>query len=140
MGNSSCGYKSTLMNNFLNTRTNIMNLQFGTNKCEKMHIGKNHNQDICSRLSVDTWKKIVIEDDKKKKYLKYFSKNRPLGRFFLVVAKSVPELCVCLSPPHAIFFEASNWPSDHMIRSRPQIGYPPPQKKCLPSSEMCKLL
>ena len=70
LGISLCGYKSTLMNNFLNTRTNIMNLQFGTNKCEKMHIGKNHNQDICSRLSVDTWKEILIEDDKGKKDLK----------------------------------------------------------------------
>ena len=25
-------------------------------------------------------------------------------------------------PSHAIFFEASRWPSDHMIRSRPLIG------------------
>ena len=31
-------------------------------------------------------------------------------------------LSLCRSPPHAIFFEAS----DHMIRSRPLIGRPPP--------------
>ena len=31
-----------------------------------------------------------------------------------------------LSPPNAIFFKASNWPSDHMIRSWPLIGWPPP--------------
>ena len=32
---------------------------------------------------------------------------------------------VCLSVPfHAIFFEASHWPSDHMTRSRPLIGQP----------------
>ena len=31
---------------------------------------------------------------------------------------------ICMSPPHAIFFEASHWSSDHMIRSRPLIGQP----------------
>ena len=34
-------------------------------------------------------------------------------------------LSVCLSPSHAIFFEASHWSSDHMTRSRPLIGQPP---------------
>ena len=53
----------------------------------------------------------------------FLSKNRPLGRFFLVVAMSV-----CLSPFHVIFFEASHWPSGHMIRSRPLIGRPFPAK------------
>ena len=44
-----------------------------------------------------------------------------------------------LSPPHAIFFEASCWPSDHMISSRPLIGqpsFPPtptPMYHCLPN-------
>ena len=49
-----------------------------------------------------------------------FSLNRPLGRFGLVVAMSVR----ISSPPHAIVFEASHWPSDHMISSRPLIGKP----------------
>ena len=30
-----------------------------------------------------------------------------------------------MSPHNAIFFEASHWPSDHMIRSRPLIGRSP---------------
>ena len=34
------------------------------------------------------------------------------------------SVCVCLSPSHAIFFEASDWSSDHMTRSRPLIGQP----------------
>ena len=29
-----------------------------------------------------------------------------------------------MSPPHAIFFEASHWPSDHTISSRTLIGQP----------------
>ena len=34
-------------------------------------------------------------------------------------------MSVCLFVPfHAIFFEASHWPSDHMTRSRPLIGQP----------------
>ena len=40
LGISVCGYKSRKMNNFLNTRTQIMGLQFGSEKCEKLHIGK----------------------------------------------------------------------------------------------------
>ena len=33
-------------------------------------------------------------------------------------------MCICLSPFHVIFFEASHWPSGHMIRSRLLIGRP----------------
>ena len=51
----------------------------------------------------------------------YFPQNRPLGRFFLLVAMSV-YIYICLSPPHAICFDACYWPSDHMIRSRPLIN------------------
>ena len=40
LGISECGFKSKQMNNFLNTRTNIMKLQFGSDKCEKVHIGR----------------------------------------------------------------------------------------------------
>ena len=46
LGINICGYQSKQMNAFLNTRTNVMNLQFGSEKCEKMHIGKKHNQNI----------------------------------------------------------------------------------------------
>ena len=53
-----------------------------------------------------------------------FSKNRPLGRFFHIVAMSV-YLSVCLFVPFSCyFFEASHWPSDPMISSRPLIGQP----------------
>ena len=32
-----------------------MNLQFGRDKCVKMHIGKKHNIDKCGDVSVDAW-------------------------------------------------------------------------------------
>ena len=44
-----------------------------------------------------------------------------------IIESRCPYVClsVCLSVPfHAIFFEASHWPSDHMTRSRPLIGQP----------------
>ena len=51
--------------------------------------------------------------------------------FFTELAQWAPMsvrvgVCVgtCLSPSHVIFFEASHWPSDHMISSRPLIGQP----------------
>ena len=56
LGISECGFKSRKMNNFLNTRANIMNLQFGRDKCEKMHIGKDHDENICIEFEMDTWK------------------------------------------------------------------------------------
>ena len=40
LGVSLCGYKTNKMNDFLNTRTKLMNLQYGCDKCEKLHIGK----------------------------------------------------------------------------------------------------
>ena len=45
----------------LNIRTNIMNLQFGCDKCEKLHIGKTQNKDICPELTFDSWKEELIE-------------------------------------------------------------------------------
>ena len=52
-----------------------------------------------------------------------FFKESALGRFFHRVAMSV-FLCIC--PFSCNFFEASHWPSGHMIRSWPLIGRPPP--------------
>ena len=65
-----CGFKSKEMNNFLNTRTNIMNLQFGSDKCEKVHIGKKLNKDVCPTLLVDSWKEVVEENGDGKQTLK----------------------------------------------------------------------
>ena len=52
-----------------------------------------------------------------------FSKNRPLADSF--IESRCPSARVRVYPFfHAIFFEASHWPSDHMTRSRPLIGQP----------------
>ena len=70
LGISKCGYKTKQMNEFINARTNIMNLQFGCDKCSKMHIGKRINEDICQSVTVDEWKEVVIQNDEGEKELK----------------------------------------------------------------------
>ena len=70
LGVSVCGFKSRKMNNFLNTRTQIMQLQYGSQKCEKLHIGKRHvNPDICANFEVDVWKDKVIQKEDGSKVL-----------------------------------------------------------------------
>ena len=51
---SRCGKDTVKMCSYLNTQTNIKKLQFGTNKCHKMHIGKDRS--ICPDLFIDKWK------------------------------------------------------------------------------------
>ena len=58
---SECGYKTNKMNTFLNTHTKLMNLQFGSEKCSKMHIGKHMNRDICPQLSVEAWENKIVQ-------------------------------------------------------------------------------
>ena len=69
LGISECGVKTTVMNQFLNTRTNLMSLQFGHEKCVKMHIGKQHNKNVCSDVTVDAWEE-VKEDDNGRIFIK----------------------------------------------------------------------
>ena len=47
----------------MNKRANIMGLQYGRDKCEKMQIGKRHrNPDLCKEGKEDGWKDIIIKD------------------------------------------------------------------------------
>ena len=64
---SVCGFRTTKTNTLINTRTNIMGLQFGRDKCVKMHIGKTLNKDICTDCKVDAWKdKLIVQDGQDK--------------------------------------------------------------------------
>ena len=58
---SECGFKTTKINSLINTRTKIMGLQFGIDKCVKMHIGKNENLGICAECKVDVWKDDIVK-------------------------------------------------------------------------------
>ena len=70
LGISVCGFRSIQMNQFLNTRTNLMNLQFGQDKCEKMHVGKTLNEDICTNMTVDSWKEVLFKNENDETELK----------------------------------------------------------------------
>ena len=50
-----CGNKAAMMNTFLNTKTSMKKLQYGVQKCYKMHVGRNCVKEICPDLSVDGW-------------------------------------------------------------------------------------
>ena len=53
---SECGYKTNMMNAFINAKTNMKKLQYGVKKCFKMHVGKTCVKEICPDLYVDGWK------------------------------------------------------------------------------------
>jgi hypothetical protein len=59
---STCGFKTTMMNQFLNSKTAMKRLQFGTKKCVKMHVGRTCNATMCKDLFVDSWN-LKVETD-----------------------------------------------------------------------------
>ena len=40
-----------------------MGLQFGSDKCVKIHVGKKHNKEICRIGKVDDWTQEVLENE-----------------------------------------------------------------------------
>ena len=60
---SECGYKITMLNTFFKVKTNSKKLQFGENKCKKLHVGKYHEDFKCQEISVDTWKEISVYNE-----------------------------------------------------------------------------
>ena len=58
---SNCGLDSALATAHLNSQTNIKKLQFGANKCHKLHIGRKCSS--CPENSVDTWRLEKPHDD-----------------------------------------------------------------------------
>ena len=60
---SECGYKTTMLNTFIRFKTNVKKLQFGIEKCKKMHVGKYCEEFKCRNLVVDSWKELEILDE-----------------------------------------------------------------------------
>ena len=63
---STCGYKTNLLNKFINKKSAEKKLQFGASKCVKIHVGKTCNKSMCTDLSVGEWKVKVVNDPKTK--------------------------------------------------------------------------
>ena len=51
---SKCGINSIIMNSFINSKSTMKKLQFGVDKCHKLHVGK--VKTVCPELYVDKWK------------------------------------------------------------------------------------
>ena len=57
---SNCGMESVKTNGFLNAKTNVKKLQFGGDKCHKMHVGKENH--LCPDLYVDNWELEKVDE------------------------------------------------------------------------------
>ena len=60
---SQCGPLSSMMNGFINCKTNSKKLAFGVNKCKKLHVGKTKVEFKCQDFYVDKWTEITMEDN-----------------------------------------------------------------------------
>ena len=60
---SECCYKSTMVNSFIKFKTSSKKLQFGVEKCKKIHVGKYCEKFKCQTLSVDCWKELEVIDE-----------------------------------------------------------------------------
>ena len=59
---SECGFKTSMMNSFINFKTNSKKLQLGVTKCTKIHVGKYKEDFKCKKLKVDNWIEVPIEE------------------------------------------------------------------------------
>jgi hypothetical protein len=57
---SVCGVDTVMMNGYINAKTNTKKLQFGKDKCHRMHIGKRNS--YCPDLFIDTWEVKNVEE------------------------------------------------------------------------------
>ena len=60
---SECGFKSTMVNAYIQCKTNSKKLQFGASKCKKIHIGKKCEDHKCQPLYVDSWEETEENDN-----------------------------------------------------------------------------
>ena len=58
-----CGYKSVMVNSYMQSKTSTKKLQFGASKCKKNHIGKQCEDFKCHPLLIDTWEENEVKDE-----------------------------------------------------------------------------
>ena len=59
---SVCGHKTNMMNQYINVKTAMKRLQFGPEKCKKLHVGKRTNKTLCKDVFVGGWKVETLRD------------------------------------------------------------------------------
>ena len=57
-------YKTEKTNQFINHKTGLTKLQFGSSKCVKLHVRRTCNDLLCNDLFVDGWKVEVLTYEK----------------------------------------------------------------------------
>ena len=57
-----CGYRESMANSYINMKSNMKKLQFGTEKCHKMHVVKKRIPEVCPDLFVDGWKMVEVSE------------------------------------------------------------------------------
>ena len=60
---SECGYKTKTANAFLAFKTDSKKLQFGAQKCKKLHVGKQFQEFKCQTLKIDNWEEFEVVDE-----------------------------------------------------------------------------
>ena len=65
---SECGHQTAMVNSFIKLKTATKKLQFGTEKCKKMHIGKTKEEYKCQNLFIDKWEEKEIESCETKNF------------------------------------------------------------------------
>ena len=60
---SECGFKTQTVNAFLTFKTDSKKLQFGAQKCKKLHVGKNLASYKCTAMKVDEWKEVEVVNE-----------------------------------------------------------------------------
>ena len=57
---SECGFQTTMTHSYIKLKTDSKKLQFGAQKCKKLHVGKVCEEFKCQTLEVDEWKEVEI--------------------------------------------------------------------------------
>ena len=60
---SECGIQTSMMNSYINVKTNSKKLQFGVEKCKKIHVGKTCDDFKCQQLFVDNWAEVEVRNE-----------------------------------------------------------------------------
>ena len=58
---SDCGFRSVMVNEYLQCKSNSKKLQFGPSKCKKIHIGKQNKDMRCHALFVEKWEEREVD-------------------------------------------------------------------------------
>jgi hypothetical protein len=60
---SECGYQTSMTHAYITAKTDSKKLQFGAQKCKKLHVGKCQEEYKCQTLKVDNWKEAEIQNE-----------------------------------------------------------------------------